>query len=433
MNALSAFMKYVSFNVLGMIGLSCYILADTFFVANGVGANGLTALNLAIPVYNFINGVGLMIAIGASTRFAISKSKEVFTSGLYFIVICGTIFVLTGLIFSNGIASLLGADSITIADTNIYLKIILLFSPMFMLNSYLQAFIRNDKNPSLAMVAMIMGSVANIILDYIFIMVFGMGMFGAVLATGVSPIVGLLVMSTHFIRKNNTFKFMPKLKLTFKRIKDIAVLGVSSFVTEMASGIVIIVFNILILNLSGNTGVAAYGVITNVALVVMSVFTGIAQGTQPLISDAYGKGENKIVKKLLKYALITSVIVAIISYASGYIFSENIVSLFNKDNDATLLSIAVQGIRIYFISFLFSGINVITTLYFTSMDKPQYAMIISILRGFVLIIPVAIILSIMYNMNGVWSSVVVTEIIVMLVGIIINKKNNKQVKYENTI
>lgn len=433
MNALSAFMKYVSFNVLGMIGLSCYILADTFFVANGVGANGLTALNLAIPVYNFINGVGLMIAIGASTRFAISKVKEVYTSGLYFIVICSVIFILTGLLFSNDIALLLGADSVTIADTNIYLKIILIFSPMFMLNSYLQAFVRNDNYPSLAMAAMLMGSVANIILDYIFVVTLDMGMFGAVLATGVSPIVGLFVMSTHFIRKNNTFKFMPKLKLTFKRIKDIAVLGVSSFVTEMASGIVIIVFNILILNLSGNTGVAAYGVITNVALVVMSVFTGIAQGTQPLISDAYGRGKNKTIKQLLKYAIISSTIVAVVFYVSGYFFAENIVNLFNKDNDATLLSIAVQGIRIYFISFLFSGINVITTLYFTSMDKPQYAMIISILRGFVLIIPVAIILSIMYNMNGVWSSVVVTEIIVMLVGIIINKKNNKQVKYENTI
>lgn len=191
-SCLKEFARYTSLNVLGMIGLSCYILADTFFVAKGLGTSGLAALNLAIPVYSFIHGSGLMFGIGGATKFSISRksglSDLIFTNTLFFAGITALLFFLAGLFLSPQITALLGADSQVAAMTQTYLKMILLFAPAFILNDILVCFVRNDGNPRLSMLAMLGGSMANILLDYVFIFPLGMGIFGAVLATGWRPL-----------------------------------------------------------------------------------------------------------------------------------------------------------------------------------------------------------------------------------------------------
>ena len=224
MSILNLFIKYVSLNVLGMIGLSCYILADTFFVARGIGADGLTALNIAIPIFNFINGLGLMLAMGSATKYAILKTQNkndeantVFTNALIYILIISLIFISIGILFTKNIVFILGARDEIHAMTNIYIKVILLFSPMFMLNNVILAFVRNDNHPKLAMLAMLMGSLFNIVFDYIFIFPLNMGIFGAVLATGFSPIVSILILSVLFIKKENTF-YIVKPNIHIKKI-----------------------------------------------------------------------------------------------------------------------------------------------------------------------------------------------------------------------
>lgn len=189
-NILHLFIKYVSFNVLGMIGLSCYILADTFFVARGIGSDGLTALNIAIPIFNFVNGIGLMLGMGSATKYAILKAQNknseaniIFTNSLIYIFIIAVLFIILSIFFTSRIAYILGARGNIHNMTNVYIKMILLFSPMFMLNNVLLGFVRNDNHPRLAMIAMLMGSLFNIVFDYIFIFPFNMGIFGAVLAT----------------------------------------------------------------------------------------------------------------------------------------------------------------------------------------------------------------------------------------------------------
>ncbi|MEG0393004.1 MAG: MATE family efflux transporter, partial [Anaerovoracaceae bacterium] len=162
------FAKYVSLSVMGMLGLSCYILADTFFVARGVGATGLTALNLAIPIYSFMNGVGLMIGMGGGTRFALTGNKGVFTQALYYGGLAAVFFLVLGIFGSKFLAVLLGGDGETLDYTVTYLRTILAFSPMFLLNNILLCFVRNDGNPKLSMTAMLVGSGANVVLDYIF-------------------------------------------------------------------------------------------------------------------------------------------------------------------------------------------------------------------------------------------------------------------------
>lgn len=178
------FAKYTSLNVLGMIGLSCYILADTFFVSKGLGANGLTALNLAIPIYSFINGSGLMLGMGGATKYSILKSQDktrdanrAFTNTVLFTLGLALVFFAIGVFLSGAITRLLGADDIVYQMSKTYLQVILLFAPMFMLNNVLLCFVRNDGAPQLSMLAMIGGSLSNIILDYIFIFPCNMGIF----------------------------------------------------------------------------------------------------------------------------------------------------------------------------------------------------------------------------------------------------------------
>ena len=207
-DCLTDFARYASLNVAGMIGLSCYILADTFFVSKALGANGLTALNLAIPVYNFINGSGLMIGMGGGTRYSILKGQkndraadQAFTAAVFLTAAIAAVFFLLGLTASGPLIRLLGADSTVYEMSRVYLQVILLFSPLFMLNNLLLCFVRNDGAPQRSMAAMIGGSLSNVVLDYVFMFPLGMGIFGAVLATGFAPVISMGILSPFFPEK----------------------------------------------------------------------------------------------------------------------------------------------------------------------------------------------------------------------------------------
>lgn len=421
------FMKYVSFNVIGMIGLSCYILADTFFVANGVGIHGLTALNLAIPIYSFIHGTGLMIGMGGATRFTISKSKNIFTQSLYYVLFMSAFFLIIGLFFTELLAEMLGGNQETLNYTITYLKTILCFAPMFLLNNVLICFIRNDGNPKLSMMAMLVGSFSNIVLDYVFVYPLQMGMFGAAFATGLAPVISLLCLSKHFICKHNSFH-INRIKMKLKELKDISLLGAAALITELSSGIVIIVFNMIILNLEGNTGVAAYGIVANIALVIIAIFTGISQGMQPLISLSHAKSQLEDMRKILRYGVLCAIVVAITVLISSFVYAEEIVALFNSSGDPLLSVLASLGMRLYFTAFIFVGINILCASYFSASDNPKYALIISVLRGLVLIIPISIILAKLFGMNGVWLAMTCTEFIVFLVALFCLKQSRNCIK-----
>ena len=428
-NILHLFIKYVSLNVLGMIGLSCYILADTFFVARGIGSDGLTALNIAIPIFNFVNGIGLMLGMGSATKYAILKAQNknneaniIFTNSLIYILIISVFFITLSIFFTSHIAYILGARGNIHSMTNIYIKMILLFSPMFMLNNVLLGFVRNDNHPRLAMIAMLMGSLFNIVFDYIFIFPFNMGIFGAVLATVFSPIVSILILSALFIKKKNTF-FIIKPNISFRKFFEISSLGVSFLITEVSSGFVILSFNIIILNIAGDVGVAAYGITANIALVIIAIFTGMGQGVQPIISINYNNQDN--INKIYKYAVILSTSISIFVYIITYLFANEITSIFNRDNIEELQRISVNGLRIYFTAFIFVGYNIITCVYFSSRDKAKQAFIISILRGFIFIMPSIFILSSIFNMTGVWLSFPVAEILTSIFAFIFFINKNK--------
>lgn len=426
------FARYTSLNVLGMIGLSCYILADTFFVSQRLGASGLAALNLAIPVYSFLQGTGLMIGMGAATRYSIQKSRNdhraanrAFSHAVYLAAAFAVLFVLTGLFASGGIAALFGADEAVFDMSRTYLQVILLFSPAFLMNNVLLCFVRNDGVPQLSMAAMIGGSLSNVVLDWVFLFPCGMGIFGAVFATGLAPIISMLILSPHFLRKRNQFHFRfccPQARL-FGRILSS---GVPSLVTEVSSGVVMIAFNSILLSLAGNIGVAAYGVIANLSLVVISIYTGIAQGIQPLLSRGYGQKNFPALRKTLRYALIAMAVFSILIYAAILFGADPIARLFNSEQNPQLQQIAAEGLRLYFTACPFAGFNIILSIYFTSTDHPLPAHMISLLRGFLVILPMAFLLAGCFGVQGVWCAFPATELLVAVFALILWRVSRKR-------
>lgn len=414
------FLKYVSLNILGMIGFSCYILADTFFIADALNSTGLAALNIAIPSYSIIQATGLMLGIGGATKYSMYKaqkntksSAEIFTNTILTGITLSLLFALIGIFFSEQISYLLGADHETIEYTNIYIKVLLLFSPLFILNNIMLAYTRNDGNPQLSMAAMLSSSFSNIILDFIFIFPLNMGIFGAALATGISAAISLCILLTYLFsgKCGIKIKLAPIKK---ENLKSIVSLGISSFITEMASGVVIAVFNLVIFSIEGNTGIAAYGIVANTALVVISVFTGAAQGIQPIVSGYYAVSDIKAMKKVLLYSVITAFIISSVIYAAVFVFSDNIISVFNSENDLSLIPIAKMGLNIYFIGFFFAGFNITASAFLSAREEAATAFAVSLIRGFIAILPSVFILSAILGIKGVWLSFAAAEFITFI-------------------
>lgn len=421
---LQEFARYTFLSVLGTLGVSCYILADTFFVAQGTGSTGLAALNLAIPVYNFIHGTGLMLGMGGATLFSIAKIRgdqeqadKEYSHVIGLALLFSMIFMAVGLFASKQLTACLQADGNVFEMTRTYLFWLLLFSPAFLLNDIFLCFIRNDGEPKLPMFAMLIGSFSNVVLDYIFIFPFGWGIFGAVFATGLSPLISIGVMLPYFIKKRQGFHLRavpPQAEI----VKNSLLVGFPSLIAQISAGIVMIVFNLIILRLEGNVGVAAYGVIANISLVVAAIYTGIAQGMQPLVSEAYGAGEKKRSREILRYGMVSMAAVSVVLYAVLFFGADSVAEVFNKEKNPALQSIAVEGLKIYFLSNLFVGYNIIAAIYFSSVEQVIPAHVISLLRGFIFMLPMVFLLGNFFGMKGVWMAYPAAEGLTAAVGVV---------------
>lgn len=409
MNINKQFAKYVSQNILGTLGVSCYIIVDTYFIAQAAGANGITVLNLALPVYNVIFAIGAMIGIGSATRFAIlraQKNKQAdyyFSNALIWIAFISVVFVALGIFAPDKVMSAMGADREILTLGLSYFKIFLLFTPFFMMNYVFTAFVRNDNAPALAMIATVASSLSNVVFDYIFMFPMKMGLAGAALATAASPVISICICCTHFGKKSNHIHFRLR-RPSVHLLKGACQLGVPAFISEFSSGLTIMVFNFLILRIAGNIGVAAYGVVANFAQVALAIFNGVAQGSQPLISSFYGKGDRASAHKLLKLGICTAVIISFLEYGVVFLFTEELIALFNSEQSLEMAAHAFHGMRLYFVGFVFAGFNIVGTGYLSATDHAVGAFAASIMRGVVAISVFAFVLAILFGFTGVWLS-----------------------------
>ena len=192
-------------------------------------------------------------------------------------------------------------------------------------------------------------------------------------------------------------------------------LGVPALLEQLSGAVVMITFNALILRLAGNTGVAAYGVVANLSLVVLSVYTGIAQGSQPLVSRAWGQGQRAALQRLLRYALGTALVFSAALYLVFFLGAGPIAGVFNSEQDPAMQAIACQGLRLYFLAAPFAGVNIILAVYFASVEQAVPAQAVSLLRGVLVILPMAVALAAAFGMVGVWVAFPVSEALVALV------------------
>ena len=373
--------------------------------------------------------MGLLFGIGGATALAISRGRQdeenvndIFSKSMIMAFMVGIILTLVRLFFLEELAKILGASENTLPMVKNYLGMLMMFSTAFLLNVSLTVFVRNDGAPRLAMAGMLIGSIMNVVLDYIFVFILGWGMTGIGLATGLAPIIGLIILSSHFIRRNNKLHFIIP-KFDFRTIKRILSNGGASFVVELSAGIVIFAFNIVLSNTIGDLGISAYSIIANLSLIFAAIFTGVGQAVQPIVSYNFGAEKMERV-----YAIYTALGLGILFYGLGLFFPEFLVSIFIKA-DVELLDITVRGIRIYFLSFILMGFNIVLTSFIQSKEYGRASFSISLLRGFVLVIIILLILPRIIGIDGVWLTLPLAELITTTFSFLYFKKYSQAVKY----
>ena len=432
MNLTKQFFKYVSQNIFGLLGTSCYILADTYFISQAAGTDGVTLLNLCLPIYNFIFAIGAMVGLGAATRYAILRAQgdercqRYFSNAIFCACALSVPFLLAGIFAPGSLLRLMGGDAEIVALGIPYARIFLMFTPFFMCNYIVSAFVRNDGDPSLAMVATLSSSLFNVVFDYIFMFPMGLGLAGAALATAVSPIISIAICSRHFRRKENGVAFvrcMPSGKLLVQSCQ----LGISGFVGEMSSGVTTTVFNFLLLGLAGNVAVAAYGVAANFALVATAIFNGVAQGAQPLMSSCYGRNDRAGAKKLLLLSSCTALVLAAVLYSVVFGATDALVGVFNSENSAQMAAFAHTGMRLYFIGYFFAGFNIAASGYLSATNRPAEASITSICRGMAAIVACSLVMSRLFGINGVWAAFPMSELLTALLTLFLLRRRKHQI------
>ncbi|MCL2874538.1 MAG: MATE family efflux transporter [Defluviitaleaceae bacterium] len=432
-NVGKTFAKYVSLNIIGMISASALVFIDAIFISIALGAYGLTSISLTAPIFSLVFGLGLMLGEGGGSKYAANiaaekeeKANAFFTISIRTCFIIAVPLVIAGLFFSEQISMLLGAEGHIVPMVAGYTKVFLTFSPVVMLYYALESFVRNDGTPGIAMISSVILYTVNILLDYVFIIHMGLGMLGSGLATVVAAVFALGYLLYHW-RKKAHFHFTVVF-VAAKKARAIFAVGAPSFVGNVLTGLNILVFNWLFLRHLGNIGVAAFGIVSTLSIVVFAVFSGIAQGMQPMASHYYGKKDRKNLNIVLRYSIATSIAIACLFIAIVFLFTQPIISILNQEQDislaAQLASLAESGVRIYFTAFFFAGITLVSTYFLAAAGAPKRALALSILQNGG-IIPFVFLAAFFGGVNGIWASYPIFEMLLVLITFLLLLQTNK--------
>lgn len=430
------FARYVIPSVVSMWVFSLYTMVDGIFVARGVGETALAAVNISMPFVNFIFALSLMFSTGASTVIAVYLGKKdiktankVFTLNTFVVTMLS--FIIMGIVLLNleKVATFLGATDSTMEYVKHYLGIIVLFNGFFMVSYSLEVVIKTDGFPAMATIGVIISAISNVVLDYLFIMVFHWGVQGAAIATGLSQVFSTVFFLIHFLRKNSTLNFS-KFKFDLYELKKIAFIGIPDSTTELSCGIVVMLFNLNIIKYIGEQGVVYYSIINYVNTLALMTMMGIAQGMQPLVSFYFGAENSKNMKKLFKMSMISAVTSSIVFVLICQVMSKFIIGLFIDPSEIAIFSEGMRVLKIYSFAFAFMGVNVIISAFFVSVERPKIAAVISLGRGFYLIIAALYLMITIFGGAGIWYSAILSESTCMLIAIILYRLKIKSV-YEN--
>ena len=394
---LKKFIKYVSQNMLGMVGMSVYILADTYFISVAVGADGITALNLVLPIYNIIFAIGAMMGVGSAIRFVVERNKKspdadgYFFHALVWAFIISLFFIFVGLFLPDKLIALLGGDAQIVATGKNYTRIFMCFAPFFMWNYICNAFVRNDGNPSIAMSATLFSSLFNIVFDYILMFPLGLSMEGAALATVLSQAVGAIWI-LRFLSGKKTILHLRK--ENFKLQKEILLpclaLGISTFVMLSTESILSISFTSSLSRYGGDLAVGAMTIITSVSQLATLPLQGICQGGQPIMSYNFGAGNRDRVKKAFFTQFTACTVFTGCFWLIMLLFPKGFAGIFS--NNTELITYTAWALRIYMAGIFSLGFQVACQQSFMALGQAKVSLLLACLRKLILLIPLIFIL-----------------------------------------
>lgn len=422
-------------SIIMMVITSIYGVVDGFFVSNFVGADAFAALNLIVPFVMIFSSVGFMLGTGGSALVAKTmgegdseKANRIFSMLVYVMIGFGVASTVFGFTFIRPIAMMLGAEGEILEMSITYGRILLLTLPFFILQISFESFLMVAEMPDLGLKVSIAAGLTNVILDYLFMVVLDWGITGAALATASSQIVGAMIPFIYFATMESSRLRMTKPKWDGGALLKASANGSSEMLTGMSLSLVNMLYNVQLMKIAGPKGVAAYGIIMYMSFLFMSVFIGYSIGSAPIISYHYGAENHEELKNLFKKSMMLVGGAAIIMLMIAEGFATPLARIF-VGYDLELLTLSTRALRLYSISFLFSGINLFASAFFTALNNGVISAFISFLRTLVLQVVMILFLPTIFGLDGVWLAVVVAEVLTFIVTVMLFIRNKDRYHY----
>ena len=414
---LKQFFHFSAATVASLMVFSLYSIVDGLFVARGVGEYAMTAVNLSVPFVNLLFSIAVIFAVGTSTIIAYllgqknaQSANKLFSQNLVTLVVIGVTISVLVLAFTEPLARLLGAEEVTLEYTIHYLQGLAPFAVCFMISYNLEVLVKTDGRPRLALVTVCVGCVTNCVLDYLAIFHWGLGIWGAAAATGVSQLLTCLIYLTHFLGKHTTFHPV-RFRMDWKIYRRLLPIGISDGLTELCNGLMIFLFNHTILRCIGTDGLVAYTIIAYANTLVINITMGVSQGSQPLISFQNGRGDGAAIGNLLRYGLRTMCGIAAVCFTVLFLAAPKLVAVYLPEAGAEMLTFATDAFRRYSLCYLPVGFNIYIAGFLTAMEWPLPAVSISTGRGLILQGSILLLLAAVLGGSSIWFAPVISEVL----------------------
>ncbi len=403
-----------------MVFTSIYGVVDGYFVSNYTGKIPFAAVNLIMPFLMILGTVGFMFGTGGSAIVAKTmgegdkeKANRYFSLFVYFSSAIAVVLAALGIAFLKPVSILLGAEGEMIDNCVRYGRIILLALPFFVLQLEFQSFFIVAEKPNLGLISTVAAGITNIVLDALLVAVFSLGIEGAAAATAISQAVGGILPLIYFARRNDSLLRLGKTSFDGKAILKATINGSSEFMSNVSMSLIGMLYNIQLLKYAGENGVAAYGVMMYVSFIFASVFIGYSIGFAPVVSFHDGAGNYDELKGLLRRSLRIIAVLSVCMTIIALLLSQPLSMLF-VGYDNALMELTVSGFRIFAMGFLFMGFAILGSGFFTALNDGITSAIISFLRTLVFQCAAVLILPLIWEINGVWWSIVAAEFMAAL-------------------
>lgn len=423
-------------SIVMMVFTSIYGVVDGYFVSNYVGKTPFAAVNLIMPFLMILGGVGFMIGTGGSALVAKhlgekdeNQARRVFSMMMILTLILGVSISVLGIIFADKVALLLGADSEMLEYCVIYARTCLIFNTMFMFQNVFQSFLVTAERPKMGLAVIVAAGCTNMLLDFLFIAVFQLGVVGAALATGLSQTVGGLLPLIFFLRKNNGSKLhMVRTRLELRPVLQACSNGASELMTNISSSIVSMLYNHQLLTLAGENGVSAYGVLMYVSFIFAAVYIGYSIGTAPIVGYNYGAQNHAELRNIRVKSMRSMLVGGVIMVSLAELLAPVLAGIF-VGYDKELFDMTVHAFRLFSFTFLLSGFNIWCSSFFTALNNGAISAAVSFLRTLVFQLAAVLILPIFFKLDGVWFSVAFAEICAFIISVIFLIVKRKKYNY----